>query len=117
MTKSLKLPLSNPADIDAIVGGYHGAPHSFLGPHPQTVAREKNTIVRVFRPLDRAVDLLLLNGDQVAIHPMSKIHPMGFFELLLPLSPESVTYRLRLHDDQGGTLRDRGSIPVPDVVN
>ncbi len=101
MSKSLKSTLSDSTQIDAIVGGYHGAPHSFLGPHPVTVDRKKSTIVRVFRPLDRSIDLLLVDGDQITTHPMTKIHPNGFFELLLPLQPESLTYRLQLHDDQG----------------
>jgi len=101
MSTSLKPQFSDAADIDAVVGGYHGAPYTLLGPHPLTVTRKQSTVVRVFRPLDRAVDLLLIDGDQVTVHPMAKIHPSGFFELLLPQPPASLRYRLRLQDDQG----------------
>ncbi len=116
MSKSLKEHLSDPAEVDAIVGAYHGAPHKLLGAHPLTVSRKKATVVRVFRPLDRAVDLLLDAGDQVAAHPMTKVHPLGFFEVLLPGQSVPLAYRLRLHDAQGGLHEIEDPYRFPPVL-
>ena len=34
------------ADIDAIIGGYHGAPFSVLGPHLVPVRGEERVVIR-----------------------------------------------------------------------
>jgi 1,4-alpha-glucan branching enzyme len=72
--------------------------------------------VRVFRPLDQAADLLLGAGDQVTVHPMTKVHPQGFFEVLLPGESAPVAYRLRLHDAQGGLHEIEDPYRFPPVL-
>lgn len=123
MSESSSKPLSAFAEVDAIVGGYHGAPHQILGPHAVTVNRKKQTVICAFRPLDLQVDVIL--ADDNTVYPMERIHPSGFFEVVIPrrFSTKSVSeaemsdaaategatqeicafaYRLRLHDHQGG---------------
>jgi len=92
---------SDPAEVDAIVGAYHSAPQTFLGPHPITIKRKKSTVVRVFRPLDKVVEIVLSEKGQETVHAMNAIHPLGFFELILPNQQTELTYRLRLHTEDG----------------
>lgn len=106
MSKSLPQSLSDAAEVEAIAGAYHGAPHRVLGPHAVTVKRKKQTIVRAFRPLDLQVEVIV-DGDEHA-YPMERIHPAGFFEAVLPYQFQEaaagsvpIRYRLRLHDHQG----------------
>ncbi len=99
MEKTLLKSLSDSAEIDAIVGGYHGAPQTFLGPHAVTVKRKPATIVRVFRPLDSQIELIV--GQDEAVYPMELLHPTGLFAAVVPANERSFVYRLRLHDQQG----------------
>ena len=57
MSNLLQEYQADSADIAAIVGGYHGAPHTVLGPHAipgvdQSVASQAGVVIRAFRPLD-----------------------------------------------------------------
>lgn len=97
-TKPITAQISDPAEVDAIVGGYHSAPHAFLGAHPITVKRKKSTIFRLFRPLDKAAEILLHTDGQETAHAMERIHALGFFELVLPGQLQNTPYRLRLYD-------------------
>jgi 1,4-alpha-glucan branching enzyme len=92
-------PTVNPADIDAIVGGYHGAPYSVLGPHSVTVNAQAGYAIRAFRPLDAQVFIVDLSGGEP--HPMSRVHDAGFFELVLPGRTTPSAYRLLAVDPNG----------------
>lgn len=48
---------TNPGEIAAIVGAYHGAPHTVLGPHKIVIYGE-DSLIRAFRPLDRQIFVL-----------------------------------------------------------
>jgi 1,4-alpha-glucan branching enzyme len=52
------------ADVAAIVGGYHGAPHQILGPHNGVVAGQPGVAIRTFRPLDQQIFVYMPANDQ-----------------------------------------------------
>ncbi len=91
------------AELDAIVGGYHGAPYDILGPHLVTEADRTFLVVRAFRPLDAQVTLLDLATDQR--HPLTRTHEGGIFEAHFRDRAEPFAYRL-LITDQSGTEHD-----------
>lgn len=88
------------ADVAAIVGGYHGAPHQLLGPHPIVVADQPGVVIRAFRPLDQKVFIYLPAGNRRV--PMEQTNAAGFFEKFLPgEAPAELRYRLILVDTTG----------------
>ena len=94
------LPTVSSADLQAIVGGYHGAPHNILGPHAVTVDGADALAIRVFRPLDERVIIKQLAGGTRT--EMRRVDPVGFFEAIFPGSSEAFGYRLIVLDAAGG---------------
>ena len=87
------------SEIDAIVGGYHGAPHTILGPHMLSNADKQSLVIRAFRPLDSRVFILdLENGQRTE---MVRVQESGFFEATFSDRQQSFPYRLILVDAQG----------------
>lgn len=86
-------------DIDAIVGGYHGAPFNVLGPHLVTVNGEQSFVIRAFRPLDAQV--FVVHAEQGERTPMQRVHEAGFFEVVFPAGVTSFPYRLVVIDPAG----------------
>ncbi len=87
------------SDVQAIVGGYHGAPHAVLGPHVVEVDGSAALAVRVFRPLDeRVIIKQLLDGSRTE---MTLLDPAGFFEAIFPGVTEPFGYRLIVLDAAG----------------
>jgi 1,4-alpha-glucan branching enzyme len=87
------------ADLFAVVGGYHGAPHRILGPHPASLAGKSGMAIRAFRPLDERVIVVDLgSGEQTA---MQCLHQSGFFEAYFPKRTDPFAYRLIVVDGQG----------------
>ena len=106
-------PVATAADteIEAIVGGYHGAPYDILGPHAVTIEGKPGVAVRAFRPLDKRVDVLnLADGTRTS---MKQVHPGGFFEAVFPLCTDVFPYRLVMlgGDDQEYELEDPYHFP------
>ncbi|GIK72008.1 MAG: 1,4-alpha-glucan branching enzyme GlgB [Chloroflexota bacterium] len=100
------------AQIEAIVGGYHGAPYDVLGPHVVTMNGKEGLAVRVFRPLDKKVEVLEIeNGKRT---PMVQVHPAGFFEATFSRRKERFPYRLVVTggDDQEYELEDPYRFPM-----
>ncbi|MEM7534319.1 MAG: 1,4-alpha-glucan branching protein GlgB [Chloroflexota bacterium] len=94
---------ANWADIEAIVGGYHGAPHDILGPHLVSLPSQEETAqvgvaIRVFRPLDEKVFVRLQTSS--LLYPLQRVHPAGFFEGVLPDSAPA-PYQLIVEDSTG----------------
>ncbi len=80
----------NPADFDAIAGGYHGDPFSVLGPHRV----EDGWVVRAFLPHAAEAALLLEGGGRV---PMAKLHPGGIYGAQIAREPGRYLLELSLH--------------------
>jgi 1,4-alpha-glucan branching enzyme len=90
---------ANPADIEAIIGGYHGAPMSVLGPQMVTLAGAPGLAIRSFRPLDTKVAVVDLRTGHC--YPLAQIHPGGFWEGFFPGEAAPFPYRLIVADAQG----------------
>jgi len=86
-------------EIDAIVGGYHGAPHTVLGSHEINLQDQTATVVRVFRPLDHTV--WLLNSTDGERYEMALIHEGGFFEIIFRDLTLQHNYHLAVQDQEG----------------
>ena len=85
-----------PADIDAIVGGYHGDPSKILGPHAVDHGDHRRIEICAFLP-DATEATVVANG---ASWPMQRVHAAGFFQAVLDRA-EAPPYRLRLRHGAG----------------
>ena len=52
------------SELDAIAGGYHGAPYNVLGQHVARDGEASTLVVRAFRPLDTGVWVLDIGQSQ-----------------------------------------------------
>ncbi len=101
-TPKSHIPTVSAADVQAIVGGYHGAPHDVLGPHVVIVNDKAAIAIRVFRPLDeRVIIKQLITGKRTE---MSRIDEAGFFEAIFTSSDEPFGYRLIVMDGAGDEI-------------
>ncbi len=90
------------ADVEAIVGGYHGDPFWVLGPHLVSKKGEsapEGFEVRAFLPQAQTVELVTSTATTV---PMKKQHPAGFYTAASAEDPGAYRLRLGLYD--GSTI-------------
>ncbi|HEX4275049.1 MAG TPA: 1,4-alpha-glucan branching protein GlgB [Bryobacteraceae bacterium] len=100
------------AEMEAIIGGYHGDPFSVLGPHPiNTDENASGWAVRAFLPEARSATLQL---DGVA-SAMEKIHPGGLYAVTLAARPGA--YRLQIENRDGGTCVIEDPYRFPPVIS
>jgi 1,4-alpha-glucan branching enzyme len=98
----------NAAEMEAIIGGYHGDAFSALGPHPISIEKGHTAWeIRAFLPQAKNATVIL-NGAPGAVLEiaMEKRHHEGFFVGTVEAVP--VAYRFRIEDWQGGerTIED-----------
>ena len=87
------------AEIEAIVGGYHGSPYAVLGMHSATIDGTTSLAVRAFRPIDKQVFVLdVTQGRRTA---MQRVHADGFFEAIFRRRKNPFAYRLVVVDGDG----------------
>ncbi len=87
------------SQIEAVVGGYHGAPYNILGIHVVTLDDGPAMAIRAFRPLDEKVDVIdSATGVRTA---MTRVHEQGFFEAIFPGRTDPFAYRLVVADSAG----------------
>ncbi len=86
-------------DVQAIVQGEHSDAFSVLGLHRVSLVKGSSIVVRAFLPGVSGLEVVDAGGGGAT--PMERVHPAGFFELVLPRHKE-FRYRLRLHDGEGG---------------
>jgi 1,4-alpha-glucan branching enzyme len=98
----------NAAEMEAIIGGYHGDAFSALGPHP--IDHENGHTaweVRAFLPQAKTAVLVPASGGESgeipAEIPMQKRHREGFF--VAALAHEPGAYHFRIEDWQGAEQR------------
>src|SRR5579863_9748424 len=100
------------ADIEAIVGGYHGDAFRVLGPHAvQKREGQPRWEVRAFLP--QAVSAEVVAGQGAC--PMLKRHQEGFF--VASLDGEPRPYRLRAHLQSGGTTEFDDPFRFPQLLS
>jgi 1,4-alpha-glucan branching enzyme len=83
--------------IEAIAGGYHGAPFDVLGMHPATVNGEQALVIRTFQPQAAAVAIVHNNEHQETL----RVHPDGLFEAVFPGETEFFRYSLAITLPEG----------------
>ena len=84
------------AEMEAIIGGYHGDPFSVLGPHPVSIEKDNPLWeIRAFLPQAKSA-CVELDG---ATLPMDKRHREGFF--VAEVQGEPGHYRFRIRDWNG----------------
>ena len=111
------MPTSIPREvIEPIVHGYHEDPFSVLGPHITVKNGLQQVSVRAFLP--DCAEAWVVDPLRNATHPMTRVHPFGLFEAMLP--PEYQVgnkrpdnYLLRARDTRGNetTMHDPYAFP------
>src|SRR5215468_7625783 len=79
--------------IRAVVEGEHGDPFSVLGPHRVQTPDGTAVAVRAIVPGATAVRVMPAGAPPT---PMERLHPVGFFETVLPDRREPLAYRLEV---------------------
>src|SRR5580700_3007484 len=92
-----------PNEVEAILGGYHGDPFRFLGPHETETGWE----IRAFLPQALAADLET-GGVR---RPMTKTQSQGLFLARTPGDPGAYRIRLHLWDGAETTIDDPYRFP------
>ncbi|MCA9932442.1 MAG: hypothetical protein KC415_00860, partial [Anaerolineales bacterium] len=101
-------PTISAEELTAIVNGYHGNPFAVLGPHPY----EENAVVRAFLPHAAQVQVLL-DGEPA---DMQRVHPNGFYEVILPGRTLPLDYRLRVTTHDGMTYEADDPYSFPPLL-
>ena len=94
----------SPADLEALVGGYHGDPFAHLGPHADPV---EGLVVRAFLPHAASVDLLADGSAK----PMEKIHAEGFYSVAVDQIPAHYLLRITRYDGAEEVIEDPYRFP------
>lgn len=91
---------TDPDLVDALVEGTSAVPFRTLGIHPLGRHGAPGIVVRAFLP--DAHEVAVARED--ALHPMHRIHPEGFFELVLPEDRETFPYQLVVTKKDGSVV-------------
>lgn len=95
--------------IEAIIGGYHGAPFDVLGPHDI----DGNLIIRAFEP-DAAAVVVVLGDDRR--FPMERIPNSDLFEVVLAGTNLGVPYLLEVKYWDGNIYLHEDPYSFPPLV-
>ena len=102
--KTLRVPSTSPEDVDLIVHADHWNPFHVLGPHDLPSKGAPAKVVRAFLPEARHAWVVdLTRGEPGVRTPMERIHPDGFYELVIANPSPSFAYRLAVEDYEGHT--------------
>lgn len=101
------------AEVEAIVGGYHGDPFRVLGPHIESATKKAGDSwqVRAFLPQAEGVDLMTAGGPV----KMLKQHPTGLFTASCNDNPGP--YRLRVKAPGGSTFEIDDPYRFPSLLS
>ncbi|MBI4379303.1 MAG: 1,4-alpha-glucan branching protein GlgB [Nitrospinae bacterium] len=90
-------------EIEKIIHADHHDPFSILGIHPVQVDGERGVSIRAFLP--EAVEASVVDSqDPNNVHPLSLIHPDGFFELFIQ-NREIFSYYFIIKTRDGNLLK------------
>jgi 1,4-alpha-glucan branching enzyme len=102
-TKLLGDTTANVEEIELLVRADHSDPFHILGSHPVTVNGIPAVAIRAFMP--EAAEAWVLRSSGAGAAPeqreLPRIHPDGFFELVLPGESQVFSYRMRVKDREG----------------
>jgi 1,4-alpha-glucan branching enzyme len=103
------------AEIELLLRAEHPDPFHVLGPHPVEVAGKKQTAIRTFQPQAKGVTVLLDGG--LAPVEMTRLHPGGVFEALLPFPALTMKYRLAVRYPDGATQTIEDCYRFPSILS
>ncbi|QEH37100.1 1,4-alpha-glucan branching enzyme GlgB [Aquisphaera giovannonii] len=90
--------------MDLVVNADHWNPFVVLGPHEMEGqnGRRKSWVIRAFLPEARAASLVdLAGGEPGRLVPMEKLHPDGFFQVIVADRDAAPRYRFRIENFEG----------------
>ncbi|HEY5996393.1 MAG TPA: hypothetical protein VIU29_05190, partial [Candidatus Deferrimicrobiaceae bacterium] len=85
-------------DIELLAEARHWDPFSVLGPHP---ADGRGVAIRVIYPPAAHVHVLTGSGGKTVRTAMTRIHPCGIFEAVVPGAAGPLRYRLEITNPDG----------------
>jgi 1,4-alpha-glucan branching enzyme len=100
--------------IEAIVGGYHGAPFDVLGLHPAGADGQAGFAVRAYLPHAARVEVV---RDGQPPTPMERVHPGGFYEAVFPGEALAFPYRLQITTDTWQTYQAEDPYRFPPLLS
>ncbi len=117
---------ASPHDLDHLIGGTHWNPRSILGPHRVTIDGKSSSVIRAWLPHATTAAVILAPADHPnypgdssaplsqSVHPMTRVHEAGLFEVVVPIRHEIGPYRLQITDESGmaTTLNDPFAFPL-----
>lgn len=104
----MNIPALDQSAIDAIIGGYLGAPFDVLGPH----VVDDTLVIRTFEPDASSIDVVLAGKQR---HPMVKVHEAGLFEVAVPKQNKVAPYQFEIAYHSGQSLLREDSYAFPPV--
>jgi 1,4-alpha-glucan branching enzyme len=104
--------MADAGTIDAIVGGYHGAPFDVLGIHPVTLEGGHGLVVRTFQPHALMVSVVRAGEE----YPAQRVHADGVFEAVFPGEDEFFPYTLSISLPDGRRYTAEDPYRFPPVL-
>ncbi len=102
-------------DIQQVVHGDHHDVFRVLGMHRVSLAGELRLVVRAFLPGARSA--AVVDSDTGDATEMERVHPDGFFELVLSPGTHPFPYRLRVHEADGSTQEEADPYAFPPTID
>src|SRR5206468_4717743 len=88
-------------ELEALLNGQHGQPHSLLGMHPITHEGRRGLVARAFVQDARSCEVVDCQNEPGRRYPMEKLEALGFFETFIDERTEVFRYRLRVEKSNG----------------
>src|SRR5213076_3447343 len=93
--------IATPKEMDALLNGQHGQPHSLLGMHPIRHLGRRGRVVRSFVQDARSCDVVDCQNEAEQRYPTEQLAALGFFETFIDERTEVFRYRLRVEKTNG----------------
>ncbi|HEU4557680.1 MAG TPA: 1,4-alpha-glucan branching protein GlgB [Longimicrobium sp.] len=101
-------------DIQQVVRGDHRDVFRVLGMHRVSLGGELRLVVRAFHPGAEAASVIDAESGETG--EMERVHPDGFFELVLPPGAHPFPYRLRVRATDGSTSEEADAYAFSSTV-
>jgi 1,4-alpha-glucan branching enzyme len=107
------------AEMEAIIGGYHGDAFSVLGPHAVPLENGRETAqpawdIRAFLPQAKSASVLLPGAASPEAIQMVKCHPDGFYSARVDREPGA--YQFRIEAWHGGEAIVEDTYRFPPIL-
>jgi 1,4-alpha-glucan branching enzyme len=98
--EALALSAEDAAELKLLLHAEHSDPFHLLAPRPVEAGGERRLMIQTFQPLAREVSVVV---EGRAPEPAARLHPDGFFRVVVPAPQGSspAGYRLRVTESDG----------------